>query len=150
MGHQTLGGWVVCPIDTVTHSIILKIVGFVVKVGVCVTKLRHLEQICCQMLMITQQSWLYLIKISMSLGYQFWQGKKGQSIFSLLCFHEALELVEVSNSILAILFKSWLWSCKSKYEIIFNFLTFVFDLSDCRCKKKTFDSKMKICSKKNC
>ena len=110
--------------------------GKVVKVGVCVTKLRHLEQICCQMLMITQQSWLYLIKISMSLGYQFWQGKKGQSIFSLLCFHEALELVEVSNSILAILFKSWLWSCKSKYEITFN------------CKKTTFDSKMKICSKK--
>ena len=32
--------------------------------------------------------------------------KKGQSIFSLLCFHEALELVEVSNSILAILFKN--------------------------------------------
>ena len=87
--------------------------GKVVKVGVCVTKLRHLEQICCQMLMITQQSWLYLIKISMSLGYQFWQGKKGQSIFSLLCFHEALELVEVSNSILAILFKNWLWSYKS-------------------------------------
>ena len=90
--------------------------GKVVKVGVCVTKLRHLEQICCQMLMITQQSWLYLIKISMSLGYQFWQGKKGQFIFSLLCFHEALELVEVSNSILAILFKNWLWSYKSTLD----------------------------------
>ena len=80
---------------------------------------------CCQMLMITQQSWLYLIKISMSLGYQFWQGKKGQSIFSLLCFHEALELVEVSNSILAILFKNWLWIFGSMK--FFKFFTFLFD-----------------------
>ena len=78
--------------------------GKVVKVGVCVTKLRHLEQIllpnvndhATKLTLFDKDFHVPRLPI-------LTRKKKGQSIFSLLCFHEALELVEVSNSILAIL-----------------------------------------------